>query len=146
MNCGLDNNVISFKNRIINMDSPVEIYRNLHGCGLKKYSIRQNGLVVGHTNQIMLRDAVFKVSKAGKLRVRKEKRKNVHALIVGTICENGGMGTTAADKQGLSAKITYNPYEDDSFMCKNLTTNPFPVHGAVCIILNSSGVSGAYLH
>ena len=128
------------------MELPIEIYRNLHGGESRKYSIRQNGLVVAHTNQIMIRDAVFKVAKRGKLKVRETKKKNVHATITGTISKKGGMGTTAADKRGLPAKITYNPYEDDCFMCKNLTTDPYAIHGAMVVICNTEGVSGAYTH
>lgn len=146
MNYGLDNIFIPFKNRTLDMENRVEIYRNLHGGGTKKYSIRQKGLVVGHTNQIIIFEAEFKVSKNGQNKVRKNKRKNVHAFVSGIVCKRGGMGTTAADKRGLPAKITYNPYKDDYFMCKNLTTKSFPVKGAMCVILNQDGVSAAYIH
>lgn len=146
MNTGLDNTFIPFKNRTLDMESRVEIYRNLHGGETKKYSIRQNGLVVGHTNQIIIFDVEFKVSKSGQTKVRQTKIKNVHAFVSGIVCKRGGMGTTAADKRGLPAKITYDPYKDDSFVCKNLTIKPYPVRGAMCAILNKDGVSAAYTH
>jgi hypothetical protein len=145
MNIGLDNIILPFKNRQLNPNLPLEIYRNLHGGEDRKYSIRQNGLVVAHTNQIMLRDVEFKVSKAGQLKVRREKVKNVHAKATGLISLKGGMGTTALDKRGLPAKITYDPYRDDFFMCKNLTTNPVIVSGALVAIFNKDGVSAAYI-
>ena len=53
------------------------------------------------------------------------------------------MGTTAKDN--LPAQITFNPYLNNTFVCKNLTTQEFPVRSALCVILNNKGVSGAYL-
>jgi hypothetical protein len=138
MNIGLDNNFIPRLGREINLDKPVKVYRNLHGGKDKKYSISQGGLVVGHTNQLMLGDC--------KCVVRDSGRKNVHAYIIGFVCLRGNMGTTAADKRGLPAKITYNPYKDKKFMCKNLTITPYEVNGAMAIMFNEQGVSGAYTH
>jgi len=145
-NIGLDNNFIPRLGREINLDKPVKVYRNLHGGKDKKYSIGQGGLVVGYTNQIMLHDCECVVRNSGREKVLKDKRKNVHAYIVGIVSPRGGMGTTAADKRGLPAKITYDPYKDKKFMCKNLTTLPYEVNGAMVIVFNEQGVSGAYTH
>ena len=146
MNIGLDNNFTPRFGREINLDKPVKVYRNLHGGKDKKYSISQNGLVVGHTNQLMLGDCKCVVRDSGRKKVLKYKRKNIHAYIIGYVCLRGNMGTTAADKHGLPAKITYNPYKDKKFMCKNLTTKPYEVNGAMAIMFNEQGVSGAYTH
>ena len=89
---------------------PVKVYFNLHR---KCYSVQQNGLVVGHAYCIALRDVTCKVSEAGRQRVIKEQRKNVHAYMVGTI------DTDVADWYDI--KLTYNPYKYSSFV---LWTNP----------------------
>jgi hypothetical protein len=102
-------------------------------------------LIVGHTGLILLQECQFNVSQKGRERVLREQRKNVHARIKGFIAESG-MGVEAEDKDLiLPAKISYNPYTDESFICKNLTDKPFRVNKAECIILNSFGVFGAYL-
>jgi len=57
----------------------VFIYRNLHkSC----WSIRYDGVVVAHTPAAFVWGGEFSVSEAGNERVRKEKRKNVHAYVV----------------------------------------------------------------
>lgn len=144
MNAGLDNIFISRFRRKINFDKPVKVYRNLHGGEDKKYSIMQDRLVVGYTNQIMLHDCKCLVNTKGQEKVRSSGRKNVHAYIKGFVAKTGGMGTTAADKRGLPAIISYNPYENKKFVCKNLTNKPFDVNGAMTIIISKNGVSAAY--
>ena len=84
---------------------PVKVYWNLHR---KCYSVQQNGLVVGHTDHIELRTVTFKVSEAGRQRVLKERRKNVHAFVTGYI--NDGM-----PNPHWNVKVVYNPYKFDSF-------------------------------
>ena len=55
----------------------VEVYWNLR----KKYwSVRHKGKVIKHTRCIRLRDVQWVVQPAGKERVRRENRKNVHAF------------------------------------------------------------------
>lgn len=101
----------SNKNRGIDKSKPVKVYWNLHrNC----YSVQQNGLVVGHTDHIELRDVTFKVNEAGRQRVLKERKKNVHAFIIGYIDD------WDADRF-WDVKIVYNPYKYDSF---RLWVNP----------------------
>lgn len=127
------------------MDKPVLVYRNLNLRGKKFYSIVQNGRVVAHTTQIMLGDCKFIVRKQGQLRVRVERRKNVHALIKGRIAKRGGMGTTAADPNGLPAKIEYNPYKNEGFICKSLAYGPILIQTASVVIINQHGISAAFI-
>lgn len=146
MNIGLDNTFIPRFDREVQPDKPVRVYRNLHGGRDKRYSISQNGLIVGHTNQLMLHDCKCVVRGSGRERVLKSKRKNVHAYITGHVSPMGCMGTTAADKRGLPAKITYNPYKHKKFMCENLTINPYEVNGAMAVMFSEQGVSGYYTY
>ena len=63
----------------------VFVYFNLHR---KLFSVKalegpDKGKVIGHTTYLWLKDVTFKVSEAGRQRVLREKRKNVHAGVVG---------------------------------------------------------------
>ena len=90
----------------------VFIHRNLNRPPY--YSIKagkSGGPVIGYDTDIHLKDVQFKVQKGGMNRVRKEKRKNVHAGVVGKIISSGGEYNT--DGWVL---ITYNPYKHDSFV------------------------------
>ena len=65
-------------------------------------------LVIQHTDKVYLRQAKFKVSKAGQERVRELKRKNVHAFVYGFV--------TAKPKQKIRlTALRYNPYENVGF-------------------------------
>jgi hypothetical protein len=89
----------------------VFVYRNLHK---KCYSVRceKTKRVVAHVNKIQLTDCKFKVSAAGRERVRREKKKNVHAGVVGDWNEDAfGQYDTKA-----GVKVTYNPYLYDTFV------------------------------
>jgi hypothetical protein len=65
--------------------------------------------VVRHCQEISLIDVTFKVSERGRQRVIKNKRKNVHAYICGTVAEDQ---TTQGQWFDL---ITYNPYKLEKF-------------------------------
>ena len=96
---------------LIDESKPVQVYRNLHK---KCWSVRQDGLVKCHTDYIVLRDCKFKVSKAGRERVLRERTKNVHAWIEGHVCTRQDFNNNVPDFE--CDNITYNPYEFDSFV------------------------------
>lgn len=89
--------------------NPVLIYKNLTK---KCWSIKQKGLVVAYTNNIILKDAICIVNKKGNEKVRQEKQKNVHAYIKGIIY-------TPLDELYFKDIITYNPYIHESFVRNN---------------------------
>ena len=93
-----------YKNRTINPRKPVKVYWNLH---LDCYSVQQSGKVVAHADQVELRKVTFHVNEAGRQRVLKERRKNVHAFVVGYLDD--------ALARYWDIKIVYNPYKYDSF-------------------------------
>jgi len=64
---------------------PMRVYRNLHkDCwSIQQKNTKGRWLVVAHTDSITLRDCELRVSEAGRQRVLKEGRKNVHAYIQG---------------------------------------------------------------
>lgn len=90
----------------------VEVYFNLHKKCLSIVAKEgdKKGLVIDYAQSISLIDAIFKVSEAGRQRVLKENRKNVHAKICGTV--------TDSDLGKLNTTVTYNPYKYSSFVNK----------------------------
>ena len=96
----------------------VYVYFNLHR---KCFSIKalegpKKGRVVAHHDDVLLFDAAFKVSEAGRQRVLRERKKNVHAGVVGQ-WDNTGIDTSTHDRVlRYGQAITYNPYKYDSFV------------------------------
>ena len=95
------------KNEALLVGDRVEVYRNLHkNC----FSVRKNGRVVKHIPDdqgLTLADVKFAVQPAGRAKVLRERKKNVHAFVRGTVARNPIMA-----HQQL---VSYNPYEMDSF-------------------------------
>ena len=107
--------------KTIDPNKKIEIYFNLHK---KTWSVRQGGKVVQHTNFICVRDPQYVVRKTGKEKVRREKRKNVHAFVRGYV-ENR---LPTFPKKSMF--VTYNSYKNDSFVERNtndsICSTPFP--------------------
>jgi len=93
----------------------VQVYYNLHK---KCLSVRHKGKVIEHAQEVTLTDARFHVQQAGRERVLKEKRKNVHAYVSGKLKET--FWFTQAPKYIWTAKqsVTYNPYKYKNFVNK----------------------------
>lgn len=103
----------------------VRVYFNLHKLLFSVQEKGENGWrVVRHTNNITLRDVRFKVSEAGRQRVLREKRKNVHAFVEGYV------STSSFDCKS-PVVIKYNPYRAGSF-----TSGSFNVKGAGTVNLS----------
>ena len=104
------------RNGKLNHGDRVEIYRNLHN---DTFSIRRNGKVVKHLQHwqsIFLKDVKFAVQPAGREKVRREGKKNVHAFIRGTyLAPSTFPHTTSEFKSKCTEWVTYNPYQNDHF-------------------------------
>lgn len=94
----------------------VMVYYNLHK---HTFSVTYLGKLIMYADYVKLTDVEFRVRMGGKERVRDEKRKNVHAFVIGDLvdfcnypCEN----LTEPDSDNI---ITYNPYRNDSFIIKD---------------------------
>ena len=123
------------KDRYLSPYQKIEVYRNLNKEGVT-YSIRQGGRVVAHATELSLRDVEFHVQPAGQKRVRKTKRKNVHAWVTGFLTDY------AKARVGKKmTRIVYDPYRFKHFV--NAKTKR-PVHKAKTAVLYSQGVI-AYL-
>jgi len=93
----------------IDYSRKVFVYKNLHkDC----WSIKQDGLVKAHTEEVRMWDCAFQVNAKGRQKVLDEQRKNVHAGIKGYIDE-------VCDLEFDNAiEVTYNPYKYNSFVDK----------------------------
>ena len=93
----------------------VRVYRNIpksRKAGYPVYSILDlhTRRVVAHSDHVVLSNAKFVVSEAGRQRVLREQRKNVHAFVEGIFIERLDIDEIAA------SVITYNPYKGPTFV------------------------------
>lgn len=90
----------------------VKVYYNLHKKVFSVVSLERGesyGKVIAHQAEVFLSNAEFKVSEAGRQRVLREQRKNVHAFVTGNL-----EGNLILD--GSAVAVTYNPYKYSSFV------------------------------
>lgn len=95
----------------------VFVYWNLHRnlWSVKALEGPDKGRVVLRSNEVFLAHAEGKVSEAGRQRVLREKKKNVHAGIVGDLVwDNLALHKKLIKSVGDT--ITYNPYRYESFV------------------------------
>lgn len=104
--------IIPFKNREIDYNKKVYVYRCLHKPGYI-YSIKQFGKVVGHTSNLILNDVRFKIVKSGKEKAIETGVRNVHALINGYI-------TDCNKSNDIIGELKYYPFSEDNFMCEGI--------------------------
>lgn len=101
------------------------------------WSVRYHGKVVEHVYRFAIENVEFKVSEAGRQRVLRTRRKNVHAGVVGTLTfystselfpipRNSTYGTHV--ELSKSTRVTYNPYKTSFFHPEN--TPEIPVNEA----------------
>jgi hypothetical protein len=96
----------------------VFVYFNLHK---KLFSVKalegpNKGRVVAHNEEILLHNVSFKVSEAGRQRVLKEKKKNVHAGAVGYWHPLTYTKRALDTIMSIGTPVTYNPYKYDGFV------------------------------
>jgi hypothetical protein len=116
----------------------VFVYFNLHKkCfSIKALEGAMKGRVVAHRDNVLLFHTTFKVSQAGRERVLREKRKNVHAGVCGTWHDRDNDNVTLSSVKETGELVTYNPYKYTTFVykedestadtawCTGLFTNP----------------------
>ena len=99
------------------MKAKHKVYFNLHK---KCLSVQYKGKVIDHAKSICLKDVEFKVSQAGRARVLREKRKNVHAFVVGDVSLNRPpmyyLRKYSDKYTEFERRVTYNPYKYKSFV------------------------------
>ena len=107
-------------------------YRNLHkGCwSLKAMEGPHKGRVVAHCADVALAACELRVSEAGRQRVLRERRKNVHAGVVGHVL------AAVPQYQREGKPLRYNPYEGPTF-----TAEGRAVRAADVVHLGQRGVA-----
>ena len=93
----------------------VQVYYNLHK---KCLSVRHKGKVIEHAQEVTLTDARFHVQQAGRERVLKQKRKNVHAYVSGKLKESFWFIQSPKYIWTAKQRVTYNPYKHKIFVDK----------------------------
>ena len=107
------------------------VYFNLHRkvWSIKALEGEHKGRVIAHSKVVEMSDCVLKVSEAGRQRVLRDKRKNVHAGIVGIVRTIGELqshtmrqamrmeaASIAYGAHPIYTPITYNPYKYSTFV------------------------------
>lgn len=118
-----------FKDRTVSIGEKVRVYRNLNNG---KWSVRAmtgeyKGKVVAHLDSLTLTDIVFVISVAGRARVLREGRKNVHAFAMGILSSD-----EAIPLNSNSNVITYDPYRSGFFYSVSSADEALTDMGKLC--------------
>ena len=105
----------------------VRMYWNLHK-GIWSVQDCKTGRVTNDVTALTLADAKFVVRPAGRARVLREGKKNVHAFAVGYI-------DTDRDDTFDGRPVTYNPYKNDTFVFKD-TGKPVTDADAISLFIH----------
>ena len=102
------------------------IYWNFHK---KCWSVKRRGRVVLHANAIIVTDPEFRVSDAGRDKVRREGVKNVHAHVV---CETENLAVVRDydELPKCRRRAYYNPYKTVTFVDYEAGTPLYAAHTA----------------
>jgi hypothetical protein len=105
--------IFNYKGRRAARGDRVMVYRRLTGPNHKivKWSIvdPRTSLVIGHADEVLLRDVEFRVREGGHARMLATGQKNVHAFAVGRLGEDGEILPFA------DTVVHYNPRRGASF-------------------------------
>lgn len=98
----------------------VFVYFNLHKkCfSIKALEGADKGRVVAHRDTVVLDGCKLLVSEAGRQRVLREKRKNVHAGVTGVWINGDRVESHYEFLSMVGRQVTYNPYKYESFVIK----------------------------
>jgi hypothetical protein len=99
--------------KLIDPNRKIEAYKNLHrDC----WSIRQGGLVKFHCYAISMKNCKFVVRPAGRAKVLREKKKNVHAFVRGYLLTTNVVRPEDETETCIWDNISYNPYKSANFV------------------------------
>jgi hypothetical protein len=145
---------MKLRNGYLQHGDKVEIYRNLHNDTFSVRLLgaadkwdtkrwREVGKVVKHLENWMtlyLQDARFAVQPAGREKVRREGKKNVHAFVRGTIVKASKMNVKETFKELCTQEAVYNPYKFDTFVTQAWSSNPCAIKIADLVTFNQGKV------
>lgn len=138
-------NISFIKGRTLECTKEVQVHRNVNMEGIV-YSIRQNGVVIGHSPNLSLVNVKFHVNQKGRERVIASGVKNVHAYVKGFIVEDDSPELVKIRGTLDSVEVTYNPFVDTHFVPRldpryNSNIVSIKPLGAMIATLNSRGLS-----
>ncbi len=97
----------------MNPTLPVRVFKNLQrGC----YTIMQAGRVQASARQIHLAEVEFRVRAAGRERMLREGRKNVHAFAIGLLVDHVHPDDPRELVAFAGRRVHYDPYRFASFV------------------------------
>ena len=94
----------------------VMVYYNLHK---HTFSVTYKGVVILHADYVKLGNVEFRVREGGKEKVRREKRKKVHAFVIGELLDYCEFPCENIPSEPSNKVVTYNPYKYNSFVYKD---------------------------
>lgn len=100
--------------RIPAVGEQVRVYRNLHrACWSVQVRVPGKGWRVAfHAANVVLGSARFTVNETGRQKVLRERKKNVHAFVVGALVSCSWPRVTAH----FMRPVTYNPFKAPTFV------------------------------
>tara|TARA_R100001224_G_scaffold28522_1_gene15547 strand:- start:11 stop:406 length:396 start_codon:yes stop_codon:yes gene_type:complete len=110
----------------------VEVYWNLHQ---RLWSVRcvETGRVINHSQRLRLKDVTWVVQPAGRARVLKQQRKNVHAFARGTLVQDVQTWSSFSSWDGVRS-VMYNPYKHTSFV---YCDDEGPIKQSICAMMTA---------
>jgi hypothetical protein len=107
----------------------------------------RKGRVIDIVDGALLQNVTFKVSEKGRQRVIREKAKNVHAFVEGSLIKTwklnslpvGADGNTLVPQQHASARVNYDPYKGPK-MVRQDCQKPESVERAPVVVVSPQGV------
>ena len=121
---------ITDDNEKTHIGDKVMVYYNLHK---HTFSISRNGRVIAHADFVKLTDVEFRVRQGGREKVIREKSKNVHSFVIGTLEDYCKFPCDNLPSEPNSNIVTYNPYKYNSYVMKD-TEEPIYSAGEVELI------------
>jgi hypothetical protein len=113
--------------------SKVMVYYNLHK---HTFSVSRNGRVITHADYVKLVDVEFRVRQGGREKVIKDKQKNVHSFVIGTLVDYCNYPCKDMPTEPNNNIVTYNPYKYNSFVMKDTEE---PIYQASVVKMINSG-------
>lgn len=137
-------------------------YRNQRAWSVMAWDGPRKGKVIDIVDGVVVKDAAFIVSEAGRQRVIREKSKNVHAFVQGVFVESFPLNTLDPQSVGVdllprsraTVRIGYDPYKlrkmiredclEEVDLASVVVVAPRGVyaHLPACVAASSSGLGG----
>ena len=119
---------MKIENNYINKKVMVHYNLNKH-----TFSITYKNKLITHADHIKLNDVEFRVRPGGRDRVLKDKRKNVHAFVIGTLLEYCKYPCESLPNETNNNIVTYDPYKYSSYVMKDTKEPIYRVGGVEMI-------------